>query len=83
MVWNDVINESEHAIRSVNVINNFFVINYLVDTFSTIKVFNLEGEFISEIELPKKGNISGFGGDKEDTKSVSYTHLTLPTICSV
>ena len=43
LVWNDVISESEHAIRSVNLINNFFVINYLVDTFSTIKLFNLEG----------------------------------------
>ncbi len=79
LVWNDVISESEHAIRSVNLINNFFVINYLVDTFSTIKVFNLEGEFISEIELPKKGNISGFGGDIEDTKSYySITNYVTP-----
>ena len=79
LVWNDVISESEHAIRSVNLVNNLFVINYLVDTFSTIKVFNLEGEYISEIELPKKGNISGFGGDIEDTKSYySITNYVTP-----
>ena len=33
-VWNDVILESENAIRSVNVVNNSFIINYLIDTFS-------------------------------------------------
>ena len=29
------------------------------------------------------GRISRFDPDRVTTKSVSYTHLTLPTICSV
>jgi prolyl oligopeptidase len=37
-VWNDVIQESDNSIRSVNIVNNSFVINYLVDTFSSIKI---------------------------------------------
>ena len=78
-VWNDVINESKNAIRSVNIINNLFVINYLVDTFSTIKVFDLNGDYISKIELPKKGNISGFYGDIEDSKTYfSITNYVTP-----
>ena len=52
-VWNDVIQESENSIRSVNVINNSFVINYLVDTFSSIKIFDLSGNFVRDLELPK------------------------------
>ena len=68
-VWNDVIQESENSIRSVNVVNNSFVINYLEDTFSQIIVFNLSGEIVSKLSLPKQGTISGFGGGIEDTSS--------------
>ena len=68
-VWNDVIQESENSIRSVNVINNSFVINYLVDTFSSIKIFDLSGNFVQDLELPKNGTIGGFGGEIDDTET--------------
>jgi len=68
-VWNDVIEESENSIRSVNIVNNSFVINYLVDTFSSIKIFDLSGNFVQDLELPKNGTIGGFGGEIDDTKT--------------
>ena len=68
-VWNDVIQESGNSIRSVNVINNSFVINYLVDTFSSIKIFDLSGNFVQDLELPKNGTIGGFGGEIDDTET--------------
>jgi len=68
-VWNDVIQESENSIRSVNIVNNSFVINYLVDTFSSIKIFDLSGNFLQDLELPKNGTIGGFGGEIDDTET--------------
>ncbi len=68
-VWNDVIAESENSIRSVNVINNSFIVNYLIDTFSSIKIFDLSGNFVQDLELPKNGTIGGFGGEIDDTKT--------------
>jgi prolyl oligopeptidase len=68
-VWNDVIQESENSIRSVNIVNNSFVINYLVDTFCSIKIFDLSGNFVQDLELPKDGTIGGFGGEIDDTKT--------------
>ena len=68
-VWNDVIQESENSIRSVNVVNNSFVINYLVDTFSSIKIFDLSGNFVRDLELPKNGTVGGFGGEIDDTET--------------
>ena len=68
-VWNDVIQESKNSIRSVNVINNSFVINYLVDTFSSIKIFDLSGSFVRDLELPKNGTVGGFGGEIDDTET--------------
>ena len=78
-VWNEVIQESENAIRSVNIINNSFVINYLEDTFSQISIFDLSGEFVSKLSLPKKGTVSGFGGDIDDIESYfSITNYITP-----
>ena len=78
-VWNEVIAESENAIRSVNIINNSFVINYLEDTFSQISIFDLSGEFVSKLSLPKKGTVSGFGGDIDDIESYfSITNYITP-----
>ena len=68
-VWNEVIPESENTIRSANIINNSFVINYLEDTFSEISIFNLLGELISKLSVPKKGTISGLNGDIDDSSS--------------
>ena len=68
-VWNEVIPESKKAIRSVNIVNNLFIINYLEDTFSQISFFDLSGELISNLSLPKQGTISGFGGGIEDSSS--------------
>ena len=78
-VWNEVISESENAIRSVNIINNSFVINYLEDTFSQISIFDLNGQFVSKLSLPKKGTVSGFGGDIDDKESYfSITNYITP-----
>ena len=78
-VWNEVIAESENVIRSVNIINNSFVINYLEDTFSQISIFDLSGEFVSKLSLPKKGTVSGFGGDIDDKESYfSITNYITP-----
>ena len=68
-VWNDVIPESENSIRSVNIVNNSLVVNYLIDTFSSIKIFDLSGNFVQDLELPKNGTIGGFGGEIDDTET--------------
>ena len=78
-VWNEVISESKKAIRSVNILNSSFVINYLEDTFSQISVFDLSGKFISKLSLPAKGTISGFSGGIDDSSSYfAITNYVVP-----
>ena len=79
-VWNDVISESKNVIRSVNIVNDSFVINYLIDTFSQIKIFDLSGIYINDIDLPKDGTVGGFGGESDDTKTYfSISNYVNPT----
>ena len=78
-VWNDVIPEDSSSIKSVNFINNSIAVTYLVDTFSEIKFFNLNGSYKNKLTLPTKGSISGFGGGLEDsTTFFSFTNFVTP-----
>ena len=78
-VWNDVISESDHSIRGVNFINNSIVVTYLVDTFSEINFYTLDGLFIKKLPHDAKGTIGGFGGSLEDSKTYfSFSNFVTP-----
>lgn len=78
-VWNDVISESVHSIRGVNFINNSIVVTYLVDTFSEINFYSLDGSFVKKLSLDAKGTIGGFGGGLEDSKTFfSFSNFVTP-----
>ena len=78
-VWNDVIPEDVHSIRSVNFINDSIVVTYLVDTFSEIKFYELGGSYKDKLSLPARGTIAGFSGDLEDSSTYfSFTNFVSP-----
>ena len=78
-VWNDVISERNHSIRGVNFINNSIVVTYLVDTFSEINFYALDGSFIRKLPHDAKGTIGGFGGNLEDSKTYfSFSNFVTP-----
>ena len=78
-VWNDVVEEGENSLRSVNFINNSIAITYLVDTFSEVHFFTLNGKFKEKLSIPMRGTIGGFGGGIEDTTSYfSFTNFVTP-----
>ena len=78
-VWNDVVPEKAESIRGVNFINNSIVITYLVDIFSEINFYTLEGSFKNKLSNDDKGTIGGFGGGMEDDKTYfSFTNFVTP-----
>ena len=78
-IWNDVVPEKAESIRGVNFINNSIVITYLVDTFSEINFYTLEGSFKNKLSNDDKGTIGGFGGGMEDDKTYfSFTNFVTP-----
>ena len=62
-VWSDVVDESDNSIRSVNFINNSIAISYLVDTFTEVQFFTLDGIYKDKLITARGGTISGFGGN--------------------
>ena len=78
-VWRDVISEDANSIRGVNFINNNIAITYLIDTFSEVKFFSLDGSYLNKLSLPYQGTIAGFDGQLEDSSSYfSFTSFVTP-----
>ncbi|MEH1928204.1 prolyl oligopeptidase family serine peptidase [Nostoc sp.] len=77
--WREIILQSAETLESVGILNNQFVADYLKDAHSQIKIFDLKGAFVREVELPGLGSAGGFGGKRHDTETFySYTSFTTP-----
>ncbi|MEL6901356.1 MAG: prolyl oligopeptidase family serine peptidase, partial [Cyanobacteria bacterium J06606_4] len=78
--WQTMIPEAEETLESVGVLNNQFVADYLKDAYTQIKIFDLSGQFVREVELPGIGSAGGFNGKRTDTETFySFTSYTVPT----
>jgi len=76
--WNEVVGESD-PISTVSIIGKKIVINYLKDTITEIKFFDLEGNYLSDLDFPNNGSINGFYGDiKDSTAYFEFTNYTSP-----
>lgn len=75
----EVIPQASETLEGVNILNNQFITDYLKDAHTQIKIFNLDGSFVREIELPGIGSADGFAGKRYDTETFySYTSFTTP-----
>lgn len=75
----EIIPQAVETLKSVGILNNQFVADYLQDAHSQIKIFDLKGNFIREVELPGIGSASGFGGKRHDPETFySFTSFTTP-----
>ncbi len=77
--WQEIIPQAAETLESVGLLNNQFIADYLKDAHTQIKIFNLNGSFVREIELPGIGSAGGFGGKRHDTETFySFTGFTTP-----
>ena len=77
--WQEIIPEASETLQSVGILNNQFVANYLKDARSQVKIFELNGSLVREIELPGIGSVGGFGGKRADTETFyTFTSFTTP-----
>lgn len=72
MTWKEVIPEAKETLRGVSFVNNQLVLSYLKDAYTQVKIYDTNGKFIRNVELPGIGSAGGFGGERTD-KEVFYT----------
>lgn len=81
--WKELVAESADTIdgeSGVSFVNNQFIVPYLKDARSNIKVFDQRGKLVREVELPGIGTVQGFGGKRKDKETFYlFTGFTTPT----
>jgi prolyl oligopeptidase len=80
--WTEIIPQAAETLGGVDFINNQFVGNYLKDAYTQFRIYDINGKFVRNVELPGIGSAGGFGGKRFDTETF-YTYSSFnapPTI---
>jgi prolyl oligopeptidase len=78
--WTVVIPEKEEVLRGASLIGGRIAASYMQDATSRAYLHDYEGNFLSEVNLPGIGSMSGFSGKKEDNIAFyTFTSFTFPS----
>jgi len=78
--WKTIIPEKNEVLESVSIIGGRIAANYMKDASSRAYLYDIDGVFIAEVNLPGIGTMSGFSAKKEDTIAFySFTSFTFPS----
>ncbi len=78
--WLTLIGESKDPIQSVKMIGDKFFVLYLHNAYSLVKVFDLNGKFIKNLELPGIGTVSSISGSRKSKKGfLMFTSYLFPS----
>jgi prolyl oligopeptidase len=67
--WKEIVPQVEESLNNVQMINDQFVLSYLKDAYTQIKIVDKDGKFVRNVELPGIGSAGGFGGKQKDTET--------------
>jgi len=59
--WRVLVPESDAVLRSITPVGDFLYLSELVDTYSRVRIVDLEGQEVGEVPLPGRGAIGGWG----------------------
>lgn len=77
--WRELVPQGRHVIRSVSAVGDRFLVAYLKDAATAVRVFDLNGRFEREVTLPAIGEARGFAGRRKDGETFyQFTNFTTP-----
>jgi prolyl oligopeptidase len=78
--WKTIVPEKPETLTSANVVNDTFILGYLKDARTEVRVHDLEGKFLRNVDLPGIGTAEGFGGKRKDKETFyAFTSFVTPT----
>jgi prolyl oligopeptidase len=78
--WKEIIPQAQESLSGISIVGNVFTAQYLKDAYSKIKIYDLKGKFLRDVELPGIGSAGGFGGKRSEKETFySFTSFTTPT----
>lgn len=77
--WKDYIAEKDYVLENINIVGNKLFASYLKDVQSKIEIYQMDGTYIKDLELPGIGISTGVSGEKgENIGYYSFTSFITP-----
>jgi prolyl oligopeptidase len=78
--WQEVIPQATDVLENVSLVGGRFFGTYLKDAHTEVRVFNLAGKALGDVQLPGIGTVAGFHGRRRDKETFyGFTSFTTPT----
>ena len=78
--WKVVVPEGKETLQATSFVNHKFILNYLKDAYTQVKIYDTAGKLVNEVAFPGIGSAEGFGGKATDKETFySFTGFTTPT----
>lgn len=78
--WKTVVPEGPDKLEGANTVDNLFLLSYLKDARNEVRVHDLTGKFLRNVDLPGIGTAAGFGGKRTDKETFyAFTSFVTPT----
>ena len=77
--WKDFIPEQKNVLQWCKVGGDKVIVGYMKDAYSKVKLYDFNGKFIKNLDIPGIGTIGGFSAKKdENTAFYSFSSFTIP-----
>lgn len=78
--WRELVAQAADPIEGSQIVHNTFVVRYLHDAASQLRLFALDGKPAGEVKLPTLGSIAQVTGEpKDDEMFYTFTSFLYPT----
>jgi len=78
--WKTIVPQSADKLEFASVVNNTFLLGYLKDARTEVRVHDLSGAFLRTVDLPGIGTAIGFTGKRKDRETFyAFTSFISPT----
>lgn len=78
--WKTVVAEGPDKLEGAGTVDNRFLLSYLKDARNEVRVYDLKGKFVRNVDLPGIGTAQGFGGKRKDKETFyAFTSFVTPT----
>ena len=78
--WREIIPEARDVLDGVDLVGGHVIAEYMQDAFSVVKIFDLAGKPVGNVDLPGIGTAAGFNGRVDDPETFfSYSSFNTPS----
>jgi prolyl oligopeptidase len=77
----EIVPADKATLEGANILSGHIIAQYLKDVLPRVRVFDLAGKPIREVEMPGLGSAFGFGGDQDNTETFyAFSSYNTPAV---